>query len=157
MNQMHLIFTSVLISSLFISASAIECYSCESAYEQGCGYIFDSEEYFKVNCDRKAPPRYIQQSTENLNATACMKRVYKEHSVTKYIRSCYFGDVNDTDTGCRMDPSMIDIHDVQCYVCDEEDYCNAASRNHDAKTWWSTFLPMLIFILTAKILNMKCF
>lgn len=58
------------------TASAIECYNCESTYEEGCGFVFDSEEYFKVNCENKAPPRFIEQSVENANATACMKRIY---------------------------------------------------------------------------------
>ncbi|XP_061396633.1 uncharacterized protein LOC133332261 [Musca vetustissima] len=155
MPAIQVIICSILLASLFQAASAIECYQCESVYEEGCGYIFDSEEHFKVNCDYKAPPRYIRKLVENVNATACMKRIYKEHSVVKYIRSCYYGDVNDTSIGCRMDPSMADVQDVRCYVCDDDDYCNAAPlKSHP--NWWSIFGSLLMFILTAKILNIQC-
>ncbi|XP_073826601.1 UPAR/Ly6 domain-containing protein bero [Musca autumnalis] len=156
MSEFQLIFVLILLSSILFTASAIECYQCESVYEEGCGYTFDSEEHFKVNCDYKAPPRYVQKSVENANATACMKRVYKEHSVTKYIRSCYYGDTNNTEVGCRMDPTMAEVHDVRCYVCDDEDYCNKAAPFNSHTNWWSIFGSFLMFVLTAKILNIQC-
>ncbi|XP_013119461.1 uncharacterized protein LOC106096321 [Stomoxys calcitrans] len=155
MFKMHVIFSSVLISSLFISVSAIKCYNCESSHATECGYVFDSEEGFEVNCDRRPPPRYMLNSTDNLNATACIKKVYKEHSVTKYIRSCYYGDVNDTDTGCLMDPSLMDVQDVECFVC-ADDFCNTAAWNGPQKGW-SSLCTLLMFVLMAKILNMKNF
>ena len=64
-------------------ASAIECYNCESVSEPNCGEDFNMEEYFKIDCDQVAPPRYLNHDLESFNATACMKKIYKGEYIKK--------------------------------------------------------------------------
>ncbi|KAI8125345.1 hypothetical protein CVS40_4386 [Lucilia cuprina] len=142
-----------LLSTSIITASAIQCYNCESVSETNCGEDFNMEEYFKIDCDHVAPPRYLSNDLEYLNATACMKKIYKEYKVLKYVRSCYFGDVNDTEIGCRMDPSMMDFQDVQCFVCDNENFCNKAWNNKVVSNYLLKYLSIFICVIMAKILN----
>ncbi|XP_065357409.1 UPAR/Ly6 domain-containing protein bero [Calliphora vicina] len=150
---MHILVFTTLLSSFIFTASAIQCYNCESVSEANCGEDFDIEEHFKIDCDQVAPPRYLSNDLEYLNATACMKKIYKEYKVLKYVRSCYFGDVNDTEIGCRMDPSMMDFQDVQCFVCENDNYCNNAWSTKAVDGRLVQYLTVLIFILMAKIFN----
>ena len=76
-----------------------------------------------------------------------------EYKVLKYVRSCYFGDVNDTKIGCRMDPSMMDYQDVQCFVCDNENFCNnALGFKIINQQPFTKYLTLFTLILITKIL-----
>ncbi|TMW48552.1 hypothetical protein DOY81_006384 [Sarcophaga bullata] len=79
MHRIHLFLLNTLILSFIMTASAIECYNCESVSEPNCGEDFSTEEYFKIDCDQVAPPRYLNHDLESFNATACMKKIYKEY------------------------------------------------------------------------------
>lgn len=52
--------------------------------------------------------------------------LHTENGVNKYVRGCYFGDINETDIGCKLDPTLTNVHNATCDVCDNENYCNGA-------------------------------
>ncbi|XP_037960293.1 uncharacterized protein LOC119689526 [Teleopsis dalmanni] len=144
----------LMIISLIQTVIGINCYSCESVYEsESCGENFEPENYFKMDCSRVSPPRYMELELESRNSTACMKRVYKEHGVQKTVRSCFFGDVNDTAMGCRLDPMLTSVEEISCHVCDNENYCNRAKELHQHPAILAATLASFIFF--AKILNTK--
>lgn len=58
-------------------AYAIKCYACESVYEASCGDDFEVENHFKYDCAFIAPPRFLENDLLSVNATACLKRVFK--------------------------------------------------------------------------------
>lgn len=60
--------------------------------DTNCGEDFDMEEHFKIDCDQVAPARYMANDLETLNATACMKKIYKGElflAINTYIFFCY--------------------------------------------------------------------
>lgn len=121
--------------------------------DTNCGEDFEVEEHFKIDCDQVAPARYMANDLESLNATACMKKIYKENKTFKYVRTCYFGEVNETEIGCRMDPSAMDLTDVQCFVCNDANFCNTAHSNIVIGDNLAKFFTLFIFVVMAKLLN----
>ncbi|EDW03263.1 uncharacterized protein LOC6561550 [Drosophila grimshawi] len=131
--------------TLLATAYAIRCYSCESVYEAGCGENFEIENHFKYDCAFIAPPRFLDIELVNKNATACLKRVFRENGVQKFVRGCYFGEVNETDIGCKLDPTLIAVQNASCHVCDNENFCNGAVQM-EGNVWK---LPALALFLAA--------
>ncbi|XP_054743350.1 uncharacterized protein LOC129247985 [Anastrepha obliqua] len=138
----------LLLLSLATNAWAIQCYSCESIYNENCGADFDLDDDFKWDCSRVAPPRYLESDLDVRNATACMKREYKVKDLLRIERSCFFGDVNDTVSGCQLDPTLEEAEPLSCHVCDNEDFCN---HSNQLKAW-PQYLAVVGFVLTAKLL-----
>ncbi|XP_064551344.1 UPAR/Ly6 domain-containing protein CG9338 [Drosophila montana] len=136
--------------TLLATAYAIRCYSCESVYETSCGENFEIENHFKYDCAFIAPPRFLENELTNKNATACLKRVFRENGVNKFVRGCYFGEVNETEIGCKLDPTLIAVQNASCHVCDNENYCNGA--DHPQVHLWQ--LPALaLYLLAARWLQ----
>ncbi|XP_030383174.1 uncharacterized protein LOC115630670 [Scaptodrosophila lebanonensis] len=148
----YLLLLSACVAFLS-SAYAIKCFACESVYESSCGENFEMENHFKYDCAFIAPPRFLENELSMPNATACVKRVFKEHGVQKFVRGCYFGDVNETDIGCRLDPSLVAVQDASCHVCYNENYCNGGeSRTHEGIEW--KMLSLFVFILASRVLKL---
>ncbi|KAH8391927.1 hypothetical protein KR215_009610, partial [Drosophila sulfurigaster] len=129
-------------------AYAIRCYSCESVYEASCGENFRIENHFKYDCAFIAPPRFLENELSNKNATACLKRVFRENGVSKFVRGCYFGEVNETDIGCKLDPTLTAVQNASCHVCNNENFCNAAIQMATRETWK---LPALGFLIATTL------
>ncbi|XP_017043675.1 uncharacterized protein LOC108089791 [Drosophila ficusphila] len=144
----YLLLFGALIS-LLASAYAIQCYACESVYEDSCGEDFAVENHFKYDCAFIAPPRFLENDLLNVNATACLKRVFQENGVRKIVRGCYFGEVNATDVWCKMDPTLTAVQNASCHVCDDEDYCNGAESAVDK---WRILASLLMFLLAHQLL-----
>ncbi|XP_022231644.1 uncharacterized protein LOC111080372 [Drosophila obscura] len=149
MRQYLLLFGALL--SLLASAYAIKCYACESVYEASCGENFEVENHFKYDCGFIAPPRFLENDLLSVNATACLKRVFKENGVLKIVRGCYFGDVNATDMWCKMDPTLTAVNNASCHVCDNLNYCNAAEAIgvNQVETW--KLISLIVFLLAPQI------
>jgi len=75
--------------------------------------------------------------------------VFAENGVRKIVRGCYFGDVNATDVGCKMDPTLTAVQNSSCYVCDNENYCNGAEGPVDK---WKIFGSLVLFLLAPQLL-----
>lgn len=135
--------------SLAVNAWAIECYSCESIYHSSCGDDFDMENHFKLDCSHVPPPRYLGYDLDERNATGCMKRTYKVGDLLRIERNCFFGDMNDTDRGCQLDPTVEQADPISCDVCDTEDFCNHSSQLKA----WPQYLAIALFAFTAKLLH----
>ncbi|ALC40326.1 CG31675, partial [Drosophila busckii] len=138
----------ILFYSQCQTADAIKCYACESVYEASCGENFHIENHFKFDCAHIAPPRFLDHELANKNATACLKRVFRENGVSKYVRGCYFGEVNETEIGCKLDPTLIGVKNSSCHVCSNENFCNTAS--HIWSQWPA--LTLALFICAALLL-----
>ncbi|KAM7353511.1 UPAR/Ly6 domain-containing protein CG9338-like isoform 2-T2 [Cochliomyia hominivorax] len=88
------VITSIL-SFVIMPASSIQCYSCESVSDTNCGENFSMEEHFKIDCDQVAPPRYLSHDFDYLNATACMKKIYKGKNINlTYMRKVQLPGLN---------------------------------------------------------------
>lgn len=76
-----------------------------------------------------------------------------ENGVSKYVRGCYFGEVNETDIGCKLDPTLIAVQNASCHVCNNENYCNGADQlTMMGERAWQ--LPaMALFIAAAQLLR----
>lgn len=57
--------------------------------------------------------------------------LHTENGVNKYVRGCYFGDINETDIGCKLDPTLTNVHNATCDVCHNEHYCNGAKEKQN--------------------------
>ncbi|EDW64218.1 uncharacterized protein Dvir_GJ23697 [Drosophila virilis] len=113
--------------SLACSAYAIKCYQCESLTTPKCGLKFEEDETLLMDCARIGPPRYLQNFFPLRNATGCMKKTLE--SVVGHpqiVRSCYFGDVSNIQTGCQSDPSLPFVKQLGCDVC-TKDECNGSA------------------------------
>ncbi|XP_017022452.1 UPAR/Ly6 domain-containing protein bero [Drosophila kikkawai] len=151
MRQYFLLFGALI--SLLASAYGIRCYACESVYEASCGEDFEVENHFKYDCAFIAPPRFLENDLSSPNATACLKRVFRENGVRKIVRGCYFGEVNATDVGCRMDPTLTAVQNATCHVCDNENYCNAADAvQRNPVDMWKIASSILLFLLATQLL-----
>uniref|UniRef100_A0A0K8VB58 Uncharacterized protein n=1 Tax=Bactrocera latifrons TaxID=174628 RepID=A0A0K8VB58_BACLA len=139
----------ILLLSLVVNAWAIQCYSCESVYHSNCGDDFDEENHFKLDCSHVPPPRFLGDDSDLRNATGCMKRSFKVGDLLRIERSCFFGDMDDTDSGCQLDPATEQAEPVSCNVCDTEDFCN---HSHQLKAW-PQYLAIVSFAFTSKFLN----
>ncbi|XP_067625926.1 UPAR/Ly6 domain-containing protein CG9338-like isoform X2 [Eurosta solidaginis] len=139
----------LFLLSFVVNALSIQCYLCESVYDTDCGDDFDLVNYFKWDCSRVAPPRYLGGELDMRNATGCMKRTYKVGDAQRVERSCFFGDVNATTNGCQLDPALDQAAPISCHVCDNEDFCNHSNRLNS----WPQYLPMMGVTLIAKLLN----
>ncbi|KAH8262720.1 UPAR/Ly6 domain-containing protein CG9338 [Drosophila bipectinata] len=150
--QQYLLWFGALIS-LSASAYAIKCYACESVYEESCGEDFEVETHFKYDCSFIAPPRFLESDLLSVNATACLKRVFKENGVRKIVRGCFFGEVNATDVGCKMDPTLTAVQNVSCHVCDNENFCNGAEAviGWNGLDKWKLFSSLVLFLLAAQV------
>ncbi|EDW12756.1 hypothetical protein AWZ03_008733 [Drosophila navojoa] len=145
----YLLCLSALLT-LLATAYAIRCYSCESVYEANCGENFEIENHFKYDCAFIAPPRFLENELSNKNATACVKRVFRENGVKKVVRACYFGEVNETEIGCKLDPTLTSVQNASCHVCNNENFCNGATQP-ELDVWK---LPALaLFIVAAQWLR----
>uniref|UniRef100_A0A1B0AUN4 Uncharacterized protein n=1 Tax=Glossina palpalis gambiensis TaxID=67801 RepID=A0A1B0AUN4_9MUSC len=153
-NKMHILLMVLAIISLVATVSAIKCYSCESVYEINCGEDFEAELYFKLDCDHIAPPRYLQIDKEFHNATACVKKLYTERGIQKIMRHCFFGNINDTEAGCRTDPSLMSVQELGCYVCDDDNYCNKANNRYDFKNNWQKYFTLIFALILGKFINL---
>nr|XP_016930252.1 uncharacterized protein LOC108009985 [Drosophila suzukii] len=147
MRQYLLLFGALV--ALLDTAYAIKCFACESVYDASCAEDFEVENYFKFDCAFMAPPRFLESDLLTVNATACLKRIFKENGVRKIVRGCYFGDVNATDVGCKMDPTLTAVQNSSCYVCDNENYCNGAEGPVDK---WKIFGSLVLFLLAPQLL-----
>ncbi|XP_034472862.1 uncharacterized protein LOC117780435 [Drosophila innubila] len=147
----YLLWFGALVT-LLATAYAIKCYSCESVYEANCGENFRTENYFKYDCDFTAPPRFLENELSKKNATACLKRVFRENGVIKFVRGCYFGEVNETDIGCKLDPTLTAVQNASCHVCDNENYCNGADQL-TTRAWKLPAFGICIVIAAAQLLN----
>ncbi|EDW76412.2 uncharacterized protein Dwil_GK15445 [Drosophila willistoni] len=148
----YLLLFGAFVSICLATAYAIKCYACESVYEAGCAENFEVENHFKYDCAFSAPPRFLENDLSSPNATACLKRVFKENGIWKYVRGCYFGDVNETDIWCRMDPTLTAVQNASCHVCNDENYCNGVSQEV-GDSW--RILTFLMVVLTSYILRLS--
>jgi len=66
-------------------AYAIKCFACESVYDASCAEDFEVENYFKFDCAFMAPPRFLETDLLTVNATACLKRIFKGKFNGEYL------------------------------------------------------------------------
>lgn len=116
------------LAACLSSAFAIQCYQCESGSMERCGEPFSSEMIPKVDCSKSPMPRFLQNILSNTvtNATGCMKTISEAAGTKRITRTCYFGDVKSTSTGCQADPSLPYVKQLSCDVC-LDDFCNGSS------------------------------
>ncbi|XP_053958756.1 uncharacterized protein LOC128863560 [Anastrepha ludens] len=119
------LLTFAVIASVASSAFAIQCYLCDSATHPKCGEKFEASDDMKFDCARVSPPRFLQ-NLFNVNATGCMKKVLDVPGHPQIVRACYFGDVSNTQSGCRPDPSLPFVSQLSCDVC-TGNLCNGSS------------------------------
>lgn len=76
-----------------------------------------------------------------------------ENGVRKIVRGCFFGEVNATDVGCKMDPTLTAVQNVSCHVCDDENFCNGAEAviGWDGLDKWKLFSSLVLFLLAAQV------
>ncbi|KAH8413404.1 hypothetical protein KR009_010879 [Drosophila setifemur] len=116
-----------VLATLACSGYAIKCYQCDSLTSAKCGTKFEADDGLLLDCSRIAPPRYLQNFFPVRNATGCMRKVIDtvpDHP--QVVRSCYFGDVSKTETGCQADPTLPFSKQLSCEVC-TKDECNGSA------------------------------
>ncbi|KAH8248699.1 hypothetical protein KR032_002319 [Drosophila birchii] len=116
-----------VLATLACTGYAIKCYQCDSLTNPKCGEKFEKESSFLLDCSKIAPPRFLQNFFPVRNATGCLKKVLD--TVPKHpqiIRSCFFGDVSNTQVGCQDDPSLSIAKQLGCDVC-TKDECNGSA------------------------------
>lgn len=125
LQQSVLLFAA--LAAFVTSAYAINCYQCESGLDEKCGENFNPEGVHKADCNRVPVPRFLQSLLPIKNATGCMKTVNEVSGAKHIIRTCYFGDVKDTSSGCKSDPSLPYVKQIECLVCSDGDLCNGSA------------------------------
>ncbi|XP_023165935.1 uncharacterized protein LOC111596106 [Drosophila hydei] len=116
-----------ILASLACTGYAIKCYQCESLTSPKCGEKFEADSNLLLDCARIAPPRFLQTGPFIRNATGCMKKSIEGlPGHPQIVRSCYFGDVSNTQTGCQADPSLPFVKQLSCDVC-TKDECNGSA------------------------------
>ncbi|XP_017852197.1 uncharacterized protein LOC108606530 [Drosophila busckii] len=115
-----------ILATLACTGYAIKCYQCESITSPKCGEHFEADARNLVDCSRFAPPSFLQSFYPVRNATGCMKKVIDVPGRPQIVRSCYFGDISHTETGCRADPALPFVKQMSCDVC-AKDECNGSS------------------------------
>ncbi|XP_055919056.1 uncharacterized protein LOC129951072 [Eupeodes corollae] len=133
------------LAALASSAYAINCYQCESATDDKCGEQFNPEGVRKVDCSKSPMPRFLQNLLSITNATGCMKTINEAAGNKRIIRSCYFGDVKSTSSGCQSDPSLPFVKQISCDVC-TDNLCNGSSVTGPIA------LTIAVFALVARVL-----
>ncbi|XP_037960427.1 uncharacterized protein LOC119689629 [Teleopsis dalmanni] len=148
MSSMKYLLAVAIIASLSCSAYAVVCYQCESHSNPNCGEKFEGSNNMKFDCSKVAPPRFLQQYYPSVkNATGCMKKTFESGADRPHIvRSCYFGDVSHSQTGCQSDPSLPFNRQLACDVC-AGDLCNGSS------TTGPIALAVILFFALARILS----
>ncbi|XP_034472864.1 uncharacterized protein LOC117780437 [Drosophila innubila] len=115
-----------ILAALACTGYAIHCYQCESLSNPKCGEKFEADSSFLLDCSRVAPPRFILNIVGR-NATGCMKKTIDGiPGHPQILRSCFFGDVRNTQSGCENDPTMPNIKQLSCDVCNK-DGCNGSA------------------------------
>ncbi|TDG44837.1 hypothetical protein AWZ03_008734 [Drosophila navojoa] len=116
-----------ILAALASTGYAIKCYQCESVTSPKCGEKFEADANLLLDCSRIAPPRFLQIGPFSRNATGCMKKsIEGVPGHPQIVRSCYFGDISNTQTGCQADPSLPFVKQLSCDVC-TKDECNGSS------------------------------
>ncbi|EDW76408.1 uncharacterized protein Dwil_GK15441 [Drosophila willistoni] len=116
-----------LIIGLASSAYAIKCYHCDSLTIPKCGLKFDGDDSLILDCSRMGPPRYLQNFFPPRNASGCMKKTLESAAgPPQIVRSCYFGDVTNIQSGCQPDPAFPFVRQLNCDVC-TKDECNGST------------------------------
>ncbi|KAH8419365.1 hypothetical protein KR222_008286 [Zaprionus bogoriensis] len=112
--------------SLACSAYAIKCYQCESLTTPKCGLKFEADSNMLIDCAKIGPPRFLQEIFVSRNASGCMKRTLESVAGhPQIVRSCFFGDINNIQSGCKSDPSLPFVKQLGCDVC-IKDECNGS-------------------------------
>ncbi|XP_030383029.1 uncharacterized protein LOC115630558 [Scaptodrosophila lebanonensis] len=116
----------VILASVACTAFALKCYQCESLTNSKCGEKFEADDSLLLDCARITPPRFLQNFFPVRNATGCMKKTIEGlPGKPQIVRSCFFGDVSNTFSGCQSDPSLPFVKQLSCDVC-SKDECNSA-------------------------------
>ncbi|XP_073826605.1 UPAR/Ly6 domain-containing protein bero-like [Musca autumnalis] len=124
----YLLIFAVIVA-LTSSALAVRCYQCTSLQNPKCGEKFESDDSLKTDCNRVNAPFYLLPllNGRSVNATGCMKQTLESTlgGGKHVIRSCYFGDISHTETGCKTDPTNFGIKQLSCDVC-KDNLCNTS-------------------------------
>uniref|UniRef100_A0A1A9ZFI4 Uncharacterized protein n=1 Tax=Glossina pallidipes TaxID=7398 RepID=A0A1A9ZFI4_GLOPL len=115
MANIKYIFALAVIAVLAGTTFAIHCYQCESISNTKCGENFEADDVMKYDCSRVAPPRFLQ------SIFPCLVNGHPQ-----IIRSCYFGEISNTQTGCQADPSLPFVKQLSCDVC-ADNLCNSSN------------------------------
>ncbi|KAH8328010.1 hypothetical protein KR067_003021 [Drosophila pandora] len=116
-----------ILATLACTGYAIKCYQCDSITTPACGEKFEADEKLLFDCSRIAPPRFLQSFFPVRNATGCMRKVIETGiGKNQVVRSCYFGDISNTQLGCQADPSLPFAKQLSCEAC-PKDECNGSA------------------------------
>ncbi|XP_061396661.1 uncharacterized protein LOC133332272 [Musca vetustissima] len=129
MSSIKYLLAIAVIATLATTAFAVHCYQCDSLTNKKCGEQFEAEESMKVDCGKAAAPAYLLSwiTGTNLNATGCMKQtVDAKVGGIHIVRTCYFGDISQTDKGCKLNPTDLLSSQLSCDVCAGE-LCNGST------------------------------
>ncbi|XP_075150620.1 UPAR/Ly6 domain-containing protein CG9338-like [Haematobia irritans] len=128
MCSMKYLLALAIVATLANTAFATHCYMCTSLENSKCGDQFEPEENMKVDCSKvSAPASIISYFTNtNLNSTGCMKQTMETKLTgTVITRSCFFGDIAHTETGCKVDSKDLGAQ-LSCDVC-TGNLCNGST------------------------------
>ncbi|XP_061390223.1 uncharacterized protein LOC133325496 [Musca vetustissima] len=118
-----------VLLALASSALALHCYQCNSLQNPKCGEHFESDDSLKTDCNRVNAPFYLLPlfNGRSVNATGCMKQTMEwvANGGKHIMRSCYFGDIYRTETGCKPDPTNFNSRQLSCEVC-KDNLCNSS-------------------------------
>ncbi|EDW89988.1 uncharacterized protein LOC6529271 [Drosophila yakuba] len=121
-----LILALTVLATVACTGYAIKCYQCDSLSKSECGKDIKSDSSLVLDCTKMAPPRFLQSFFPVRNATGCMKQTIDIPGNPQIVRSCYFGNIDDTKVGCQTDPSLTINKLLSCEVC-TKDECNGSS------------------------------
>ncbi|XP_034472863.1 uncharacterized protein LOC117780436 [Drosophila innubila] len=120
-------FAVAVMISLACSAFAIKCYQCESLTKPKCGLKFEADDSMLLDCSQMGPHRNVQNFFIQRNATGCIKKTLESGvGHPQIVRSCYFGDINNIQSGCQADPALPFVKQLGCDVC-TKDECNGSA------------------------------
>ncbi|XP_017043667.1 uncharacterized protein LOC108089783 [Drosophila ficusphila] len=125
-SSVKLILAIAVLATLACTGYAFKCYQCDSVTNSNCGKEFRADKSLLLDCAKTAPPRFLQNFFPVRNATGCMKQTLDLPGVPQIVRSCYFGDITNTQTGCQTDPNFNLPKLLSCEVC-AKDECNGSS------------------------------